>query len=377
MKKVLATAAGLMLVGTMVSTAAAKIDLTGSARLRGYVERNYDAGLTNPRTNEIDDKIHTRFRVKIKASTESGVYGEAQIKLSEGTMDGGANTDNAITGDYGYLGVPLGPVTLEGGHKPIDATPFFFYDRSSDVVLLKYVNDMTLAQVFYIKAQEYAGTAADLIDDEDINIYAAYLNQKFGADMALTAFVWYLSDETNSDNSGFAGTIKFDAPNAGPVALTAEFAYTSEEVTAGPDAGFGGYVQGAMNFGAASVLVNVGATVDGYVADDDFGFIMIGGASSITPAVTEQVGAINGAAQDTVWGGATFGYKISDKMSVKGNLVYVDADIVTAFEASAKFTYVIVDGAKFTTDLGYLMLDADSFDTEDPFGAAFTLSVSF
>ncbi len=46
--------------------------------------------------------------------------------------------------------------------------------------------------------------------------------------------------------------------------------------------GLGGYVEVSMDLGSFTPALNMGFTQDGYVADDDFGFIMLGAAEPIT-----------------------------------------------------------------------------------------------
>jgi len=371
MKKVIAAAAGLMLAGAMVSTASAAVSLSGDARVRGYVQRDYDAGGII-RTNETDDKIASRVRVKIDAKAKGGASATARIKIGDGTF--GATTGADVKTDYAYITVPMGPVAFQGGRIPLDATKFFFWDRTSDALLAKWANDMTSVQAWYIKSIEYTDPATDLSDDEDVNVYAALLTQKFGGDWGMTAAIAYLDDQRPLADSGWAGTINFTGP-AGPINFIGEFAYQSSDYIGAADDGYGGYVQGGMNFGATTVALNAGFTSDGYIADDDFGFIMIGGAASITPAFSANVGLYG----DWWWIGLPVSFTVSENILLKANLVYADIDKFGSLtEVSGSMIYTISDGANFQWDIGYLgvSLDNDRFE-ESPYGTAGTFNVSF
>ena len=135
------------------------------------------------------------------------------------------------------------------------------------------------------------------------------------------------------DADGFTGTVEISGP-AGPLSLTAAFAYQEADLGGSEDDGYGGYIEGSMNFGATTVALNGGWAQDGFAADDDFGFIMIGGASSITPAGPFET---LGGGGDTTWFGGKVGFKASEALSLTGILAYATIDDVgDAFEISGR-----------------------------------------
>ena len=107
MKKVIAVAAGLMLTGALVTTASAAVSFSGDARIRGYLETDYDFGRTVPvvegqlfprvRTNEEDIKANSRYRVKINADAKGGAYVRSRIKIGDGTHDTLAGGKTSVT----------------------------------------------------------------------------------------------------------------------------------------------------------------------------------------------------------------------------------------------------------------------------------------
>jgi hypothetical protein len=266
---------------------------------------------------------------------------------------------------------------FQGGLMPANLTKFTYWDRRADQAVLQWANDMTTLFLWYQKAEEFTDPATDFVDDNDVDNWVLGWKQKFGGDMGLTAVLQYTDNQKPGDaeDSGWAGTINFTGP-AGPIALEAELAGISEELGNGEDTGLGGYIQGGMNFGATSVTLNGGFTADGYTADDDFGFIMLGGASAITPGLMAEIGDLG----DTWWIYGIAGFKASEAMSLRGIVGWADiTNVGQSFEISGSLTYQISDGANFDWQIGYLALNAedDTFLTEDPFGTAFTFNVSF
>jgi len=383
MKKVIAVAAGLMLTGALVTTASAAVSFSGDARIRGYYETDYDLGRTvaipdtalRTRTNEKDVKANSRYRVQINADAKGGAYVRSRIKIGDGTHGTGGKT--SVDTDYMYVGVPMGPVTIEGGRMPAHITKFFVNDKRYDMIIAKWANDMTDLQFWSRTILEDSVN----LNDDDTTGYYVRLGQKFAGDFGLVLGGAYIDDSTPADLSGFTGTAHIGGP-AGPVSLEAEFAYQNEDLTAdSDDAGYGGYIQGGMDFGATSLTLNGGWAQDGFEADSDFGFIMLGGGSSITPAPFATFGGL----ADTTWIGGIVGFKASEALSLKGTLAYAKYDDVgDAFEIAGSLKYIISDGANIQWDIGYVSWSADSTPTvnplgeeESPFGTAVTLNVSF
>jgi len=360
MKKVIAAAAGLMLVGTMVGTASADVSFGGDARARYYYQQDYDFGATTTdeetgvttRVREQDNKWQSRVRIQARATAAGGAYAVGRALYGDGTWNGGNSGTADIDADKAYIGVPIGPVTIEAGRVPIDllnGTKFLFEDVTSDGAKIWFdPSDAVTLGLIYIVDYE-AMQNGDFVNDDDIVNYGA-------------------GDE---EGSGFFGGIEFTGP-AGPVALSGAFAM-DDRGEGRADTGIGGFVQGGMDFGGTGVALNVGFTSDGYQADGDFGFIMFGGGYSITPWTVGQGG-------DSFWIGAPITFAVSEKLSLKGNLVYADIDEVgEVFEISGSAKYLISDGLNFQWDLGYLGYSADSDDgpEESPFGTAITFNVSF
>ena len=388
MKKVIAAAAGLMLVGTMVGSASAAVSFGGDARARYYYQQDYDLGRSVAdeetgaltRVREQDNKWQSRVRIQARATAAGGAYAVGRALYGNGTWDGGNAGTADIDADKAYIGAPVGPVTFEMGRVPMDLlnnTKFLFEDVTSDGAKVFWkINDSNELGFLYIVNYE-AMQNGDFVNDDDIVQYGGYWNAGFGG-MNVRIAGLYLDNQVDiggADNSGFYGGIEFTGP-AGPVALSGAFAGDDRGRDSDGDdsTGYGGFLQGGMDFGGTGVALNVGWVQDGFVADGDFGFIMIGGGYSITPVSVGELG-------DTWWIGVPVTFAVSEMLSLKGVLAYADFDTGgDGFEISGSAKYLISDGLNFQWDIGYLAYSAtgDEIDEEEsPFGTAFTFNVSF
>ena len=191
MKKLIAAAAGLMLVGTMVGSAAAAVTFGGDARVRWFYEENADGTEATAK----DEKFSSRVRVKVNADAKGGAYARARIRMTDTSWDGTRNTRNRGAAsnsyvDYAYIGVPMGPVTFEGGLMPVNLTKFTLWDARADQFIVKWANDMTNLEFWFQKTLEVETSADpafnDLTDDNDTNNYFLKWDQKFAGDWGTT-----------------------------------------------------------------------------------------------------------------------------------------------------------------------------------------------
>ena len=374
MRKTIAITTALLLAGFLVNSASAAVSMNGDARTR-WTYHQYSDGTD---ATENDEKWSSRIRVNLKATAKGGAYAKARLRMADAKWDGTRQTRNKGAGsnlytDYAYIGVPIGQVTVEAGLQKVDLTRFTIWDEREDMLSINWTNDNTALDFWYIKDAEYTNTATDTIDDEDVNKMALILEQKWGGHFRVKASGFYTDDQTPADKSGFTGFLSVGG-SAGQVTLDAELAYNEADVQGTTDDGLGGYVQGMMKFGDASLTLNGGFTKDGYVADDDFGFLMIGGDTAITADITRNIGAIG----DTLWGGTILGFKVSENLNVKALLAYIDVDNYgSLFEVSGGVTYIVSDGATIEWLAGYVAIDDDSDTAEAPFATGLTFNVNF
>jgi hypothetical protein len=387
MKKVLVAAAGLMLVGTMASSAMAEFKFSGDARARYYFQNDYDnAAFANAQDSDNSTLWNSRVRFKIEADTKGGAYVKTRVRLSEGTWDGTAETRAKGEGtnfytDYAYIGVPFGAVTVEAGLMPRNITPWFFFDGRSDSVQFNYKSDNTSVLAFYdIEDENYSDgdddtttalEASTALNDDDAVTYGLVLNQKFNGGWAMTAAAVYTDDEI-ADDDGFAGTVNV-AGAVGSTALAAELSYVED--ANGDDDGFGGYVSATMPLGSVELLGMAGFTVDGFEMDAaDFGpFIMLNDFS--------QIGTGYNFAEkgDSMFISLAPTMKVSETLTLGAQVTYANVDVdggddIDAFDIGATASYAVTDGASLNGVIGYLDIDGDD---DNAFGAGLSLEISF
>jgi hypothetical protein len=385
MKKVIAAAAGLMLVGTMAATASADVSFGGDARARFLYQENKDFGGFSvdedgirSRENQKENKVTSRFRLQARGTTAGGAYAVGRILMGDGTWDGGNSGTKDSFVDKAYIGVPMGAATLEAGRLYYDllkTTKFFEQDKGVDGAKLHFkVSDMATIGLWYFLDYE-AFQNDDKVDDNDQARYGIYADLKFAGDWGTRLGVVYNDDQVDTDgrdDDGAYGGIEFAGPG-GPLAISGALAFDDRGEG---DTGYGGFVQGGMKFGATSVALNVGFTDKFFTTDGDFGFIMLGGGSAISAYTIGSEGESNW------WIGAPMSFAVSEALTLKGALAYMDMDLFgEGFEISGGATYQISDGANVEFLIGYIGYsqgDEREIDEEDsPFAMGLTFNVKF
>lgn len=393
MKKFIAAAAGLMLAGTMVSTACAAVEVNGDARLRYYYQDNY-VNLADSN----DNHASTRVRVAFKGTTESGAYAKARVKFNADTLSGEENNDLVM--DYGYISVPVGMVTIQAGNIPTHITAMINNDTDHDAIQAVYADDMNS----FVFQYSFDGDDVDGIAGADSDSYSYIGRYELTNDMINVVAAAIYTDAAGADAAG-QYTIRI-AQDLGMVKYSLDYAFVESDLTGTGSDGHMGYATVAVPTGEMGSITFVGGmTQDGAVMDVPVGFTMIAGDKTITPGVTSQVGqlaltdqvigmdeatgeAILGdvtVAMDTWFAGIVANYTVSEKSSITMTAAYADMDqnIVvpggpdysgSAFEVGANYAYTIADGVSCFVELGYL--DAEVAD-DSQFGAAFGMDIAF
>jgi hypothetical protein len=415
MKKIIAASAALLLVGSAV-VASAEVTFTGDARERLIMQRDYNFGNGVNGRESMNDRNTGRVRVVVNAVTKGGAYANMRLRFSDGTYDGtlatlgtGGNTptSNYYT-DWAYIGIPIGPVTINAGLMPDTASLWFRYDKRFDRLAATWANKMTSVTAQFDKMSEqqlHAANGDPTFGDMDWNEWGLVLKQKFAADWGLVAYGVYSDNQTVgrladgnghvNDGSGFAGTARVEGP-AGPVKLMAELSYVQQDlmgfqvngqdVPGGTNAknalgqgvlqkdgsikyenGYGGILHAKMNFGPADGTFIIGFTKGGFEADYNYGFLMMGGgmagADPAIPNVGSPITAISrigqsigrsGASSDTFFLGAIGDYQINKMIKLVGIVAYADASDYNALEISGLVRFDVTDGAYINLGAGML-----------------------
>ncbi|MDR3089146.1 MAG: hypothetical protein LBU39_04935 [Desulfobulbaceae bacterium] len=419
MKKIIAATAGLMLAGSIVASAnAAKIDFGGDARARFNYRDNYqNAAKAAPQDTE-ESFWSSRVRLQFKIETKGGAYAVGRFRLADGTWDGSNNTAKNSTLAYGeksnlfvdqaYVGVPIGPITIEAGTGLNTMNEFLRADDAYDFVRAIYANENagTTVVAFMEKLDEYqertvsttnpiTGLTTDstVIDDgytndDDVDQYGINLIQKFGGSWTMNGLVLYRNDQ-QADNDGLAADFLFSG-KAGDISLFAEVGYKEADYQGSDDDGYGGYVGARIPLGIASISMIAGATSDGFTASGDFGgdgqdyapFVMLSKANTEVLGMMNTGVLIGSAAGDSYFFHVAPSVKVSDKLTLTAEGTYMNADYaftsgtrdLDIFEIGGIASYKVTEGASLTALLGYLDIeDAD----ENPLGFGLALDLKF
>lgn len=398
MKKVLVAGAALLLVGGMVGSAMAEVNLSGDARVRWMVKDSYDFGNTDQDTTNYFD---SRVRVKVDAKAKGGAWAKARIRMNDFRWDGQGygmvDEKKNIWVDYAYIGVPVGPTTLIGGEVVWDVTTFFQWDVRPTVAALNYKNDTVDIYGLAI-VEDDDSNAMDNLKDNNMRAYGIYAKANINADWSVLGYGLYNNDDreynddltsrNGYDNSGFLGTLNVTGNVAG-LGIVGEVSYKNSDVQATVNDGWGGYAEVSYAMGALTPALNIGFTKDSYAADGDFGWLMIGDIQPI--AVIKQVG---GYGMDWTWVAGTVDYAVSENLKLTGNLVWTNIDsnddaiadvdrLADLWELSAEAVYTVSEGANLQAAAGYLQpsydgrADAAGVQDDGAFGFMASMNIKF
>lgn len=370
MKKVIATAAGLMLVGAMASAAMAEVQFGGDARARFYTRDNYDM---NDDVTDDNQKIDSRVRLSMDGTYQKA-FAKAQVKIGDssldgtssppgdgGIWDGGTNTGGDVETDYAYMGVELCPITITAGRQPSNfGNKFWSWDQRYDRLKATWsAGDATLA-AFYDKYDEFRTGSTGLdtdaeANDEDTNRYGAawkhnWIN-KWGTDLAVV----YKDDEMSGDRSGWASSFAFSGP-AGPITLVGEATYQEADYQGTVDDGVGGFAAAVINNGGPlTIILPVAATQDGYVTDGNFEPTYLFGTDD------NPIGIIKFGELGDTWAVApSLDYKVSDLLTLHGGVAYADIDeALSIVEIDGGLIFTITDKTSANVKLAHGIPDME------------------
>ncbi|MDD2464379.1 MAG: hypothetical protein PHI97_10315 [Desulfobulbus sp.] len=446
MKKVLLTGAALMLVGGIVATektyaAEPGVKITGDARVRlWYMNDAYDFNDSNAKDSETT--MDSRVRLNITGTAAGGSYASVRIRMMEnkmGDMDADLYTGLASTGndniwvDKAYVGIPFNDTfTLEVGkyrstYGPLAATYNFFYDdvnltgmkgivKLDNIEINPFIEWMEEAQT-----TEYTGSTVtnDANDDNDEIRFGAHVKAKLNKDWTVGGMLGYQTDSREEylgfkANEGFFGSLYAKGQN-GPFGIYGELAVTDGDLNGfnywtsktadtnqsgaagdlfgSDDTGFGGYVVPNYQIDKLNIGLNLGFTSNGFMPDNTFGFVMLGGADN-----SKLSDYSIGASGDWMWAGLVATYQIAEDLKLTGNLVYADVDawsiagvdgplvadkglqtLDSAWELSAVLQYTISKGADVYFSAGMLSPEMHYANAPDDtaFGALTRFELKF
>lgn len=380
MKKIIAAAAGLMLVGSVVSASAA-IEFSGDARARYEFHDNYQGDDAN------DDQWNNRVRLKIKGTTAGGSWAKFQMTMGNSPWGSNDIQDTAATikpnVDYAFVGVPMGCVLLNAGRQPLNLTTTYFNDAAVDNVRVTYASEGTTLIGLY---GVYGDDGIDKVTNSNDELYSGVWTQAWNDSWATTLGMTYinLQQTADSDAGGFVGVIAVNG-DMGAMDLNFELGY-QEEGLAATDAKYkatnvedaiGAYLAVGYDISEEFKLTGVAAYAqEGFVFDAPVGFMMLGGDSQLT--INDH--ALSAYGDDDLYLiGLKGAYQATADLGFSFNLGYVDFGTEDdAFEVSAQAAYAINDGTMIYGRTGYVSQDNMSGGAEDDaFGFGVSLELSF
>ena len=415
MKKVLVASAALMLAGA--TAADAGVNLSGDARATYVGKQDYQRNLDQNSADGYHDYIESRIGVNIDGKTSTdGMFVKARVYFDGYGFEDDApwnGTENQqVTVDYAYMQVPLGPNwAIKAGRVNPDFSKFYSWNIRPTRVYAMYQNGDFAFKPFLGVKQEEASTDTDNWDDNDFMEYGFVASLKLMNGWTVKAYGRYDDDQrewdksaeevytitgdaatgfevsegyptlSHKDKSGFTGDLVLTNDGAAcPIGFTAELAYKAADLQGTEDDGIGSYVMLSKKMtDRFTPAILAGMTKDGYVADNDFGFVIAGGDTSL------QVMRV-GEGGDLLFGAFVANYAASDRLTLTGNLLYADFDndapgtFDNAIEVSGIASYALSDAASLTYKAGYLtpsVIDGGGVAEDAYFGHLLRLNLAF
>ncbi|MGX9725837.1 MAG: hypothetical protein ACTFAK_00535 [Candidatus Electronema sp. VV] len=374
MKKVLVAGTALMLAGAAVSQAQAGVNLSGDARVTYIGKQDYKRTATE--ADGYDDFLESRVGVNFDAAAPAqGVSAKARLYFDgygfedDAPWNGEERTEVSV--DYAYLIAPMGDWTIKAGRMNSDYSKFFSWNIRPTRVTATYKHgDMSITPFVGVRAD--GSNDFDNWNNNDYNEYGLVVKTKLQNAWNLAGYVRYDDDQRekkdgfdavtgepalldHKDKSGAIADVFLNNDGAGcDFGFHAELAYKSADVQGSEDDGMGGYVMLSKQVSAQfTPALLAGMTKDGFVADNDFGFIMVGGELSTQVMRVGQGG-------DLLFGAFVANYKASDRLTLTGNLLYADFDndapetLDSAVEVSGIMDYALNESTTLSYKAGYL-----------------------
>ena len=362
---------------------AGEVTFGGDARARVIVRDDTSFGNAEVSTIETYDN---RVRLLANAEADGGAFAKARIRFDNkwGSEFRDGEPVRTFT-DLAYFGIPIKSTTLEAGQMRSNLTRFFEWDQRVDHVAFDfdYLDAHWRASFRMINEGQNSLFEINRLEDNDQIAYGLVGSKDFNEIWYGQANLFYQDDQRNEfvtgqfiePASGFFGSIFFKGMYT-KVGVESELAYKAGNVRQSRDEtgvvvnpknvlrgdGWGWYAAGTYKFDSLALILNLGVAVNGYEADNDFGWIMIGNGNTEPISVIPQIGA-NG---DWGWIAPSLSYQFNEALSLTGNLVWVAIDAIqtdrddslleyeSLLEVSGHLEYMISEGAAFTWKLGWL-----------------------
>jgi hypothetical protein len=386
MKKSLIALAVSAAVAVPGIAAADSATVTGDARFRMHQKTVDDTSVV---LNE--SSSNSRVRIKVNAKGE-GYY----VKSRFSTADGTAGGSRKVGTDYGFLGVNLGPATVEGGRiydnwgnrfrswdEDWDGVQALFKAGDMDIALWRstdseggaFSTDLTTAtDIGFDPFKNFkTGTYNVDADDRDITSLGLDVTGKAGMGNFGLRYISTTSEKGNEPNDGSGSEIDlFYNGKVGPGMLLASYVSQSGDLNEDPDGDspMGLYVHWIQKFGAIKGEVGFVQANNYFTADDHFALFSTVGTSQDTAVMNfggmknSQVIAVKGtmgvaAGTNVTLGLGSFSGKIADGAD-SGTGTAIDLVLMHKVSKGTKVyaTYGTVNMSEELGDLKYTSMGA-------------------
>jgi hypothetical protein len=254
--------------------AAAEGSVSGDARFRMHQLTGTDDVVD---LNE--SSSNSRVRVKVNGKTDMA-YVKARFSTADGTAGGG----HVMKSDYGFMGVELGPVTLEGGRIPDNwGNRFRSWDEDWDgIQALFKAGDMDIA-LWRSMSSEGGPYDAETADDADTSSLGIDVTGKAGMGNFGVRFVSTTSEKGAADASGSEVDGYYNG-KIGPGMLIASLVSQSGDLNEDPDGDSpsGAYIHWIQKFGPVTGEIGYVTAQNYFTADDHFALFSTVGTSQDT-----------------------------------------------------------------------------------------------
>jgi len=262
------------------SFAVADVAVKGDAR-----HRMHQITTTDDNVDWNESSSNSRVRIKVEGKGD-GYYVKSRFSTADGTEGGG----RSMKSDYGFLGVMLGPVTVEGGRIPDNwGNRFRSWDEDWDgVQALFKAGDMDIALWrsmateggIYDKDGNTPGVGSE---DADTSSLGIDVTGKAGMGNFGVRFISTTSEKGAADASG-SEIDAFYNGKIGPGMLIAELVSQSGDLNEDVDGDSpqGLYVHWIQKFGDITGEVGFVQTNNYFTADDHFALFSTVGTSQDT-----------------------------------------------------------------------------------------------
>lgn len=357
----------------------ADVSISGDSRARYVLKDNYNFGNNDSGTV---DRMDSRVRFVFLGKLESGAYAKARLRFDYNKW--GSPDDYKFWGDYAYLSIPVGQFRLEAGRIKSNLTKFTEWDEGADQIAADWNMagiDSTL--IYRINSE---GTASDFeVDaknDNDNISYGLVLQKVLNESITTQLNLFYQDDQRDSwttgeyitdasglnasiylagthDNFGWAGEFSFKEEDTLQQRDSEGLVSNPEDLDRGN--GWGWYVSTKYDFESFTPSLNVGMAANGFKADNDFGWIMLGNSNNEPITVVSQLGEDG----DWFWIAPSVTVQATESLKVIGNFVWASVDAVDQqegvdlyyedfYEFSADLTYTLYKDVTFTWKVGVL-----------------------